>query len=172
MGGEQRGLLEGLVAQHLRKHRGDPGASLAAVNAGRSTRENLAKIGDRDIDATLTRVGSGSAERDDPDRTGTYSVGSATSEGQRFRVLRPHARCGLGAVFMALDGELHREVALKQILVADGEATAYQVRRFNGIMVLFRPWAETPRSRPKCSDKRPGRSRPPISSPSRSLLCS
>jgi serine/threonine protein kinase len=52
----------------------------------------------------------------DSDRTASYAVGTGTSDGQRFRVLRPHARGGLGAVFVALDAELHREVALKQIL--------------------------------------------------------
>ena len=54
-------------------------------------------------------------DEDDPDRTASLSVGPPTSDGQRFRILRPHARGGLGAVFVALDAELNREVALKQI---------------------------------------------------------
>src|SRR5262249_35837329 len=84
-------LLEGLAALHLARHGGAAGQSLAAIPAGRSTRESLARIGDPDLGATLGRVGSRSTQHDDDgeaDRTAAYSVGAATSDGQRFRVLR------------------------------------------------------------------------------------
>jgi serine/threonine protein kinase/tetratricopeptide (TPR) repeat protein len=111
----RRALMEALLAAHLNLHAGDLEKSLAALDLNRSTFESLAAAGGAEIEASLAHVGikSGSSEADHPS---TYTIGSATSDGQRFRVLRPHARGGLGAVFVALDSELNREVALKQIL--------------------------------------------------------
>jgi serine/threonine protein kinase len=42
-------------------------------------------------------------------------VGSSSSSGLRFHIIREHAHGGLGEVYLALDKELNREVALKQI---------------------------------------------------------
>ena len=61
------------------------------------TRASLASLGEPGIEATLARINrdkNGHAtepDLDDAERTGTYCVGRATGDGQRFRILRPHA---------------------------------------------------------------------------------
>ena len=54
----QRAAVEALAALQMDTHGGDVEKSLAAMPAGRSTRESLANLGDADLEATLGRVGS------------------------------------------------------------------------------------------------------------------
>ncbi len=124
-------LLEAVVHKHLELHGGDAQRSLAAVSSIDSVRQDLQQVADPDVQASLAQVPNTrppsvntptplppsfpQAPEDDPYPTRPPSVGSSTSWGVRFRVLRPHAKGGLGEVFVAHDEELHREVALKEI---------------------------------------------------------
>src|SRR5271156_5711788 len=69
----RRALLEALAAVHLEAHGGDVDKSLAAVSAGKSTRESLARIGDPTINKTLGHVGSAQVATEDGDANRTTS---------------------------------------------------------------------------------------------------
>jgi tetratricopeptide (TPR) repeat protein/serine/threonine protein kinase len=106
----RRAMLEPLVQEHIQQHGGDAEKSLAAVSSVGSARDLLKQIADPDVQASLVNLPAA-----DPNATKYPSAGDASAVGRRFMILRPHAEGGLGKVSVALDGELNREVALKEI---------------------------------------------------------
>ena len=125
-------LLDTLVDKHLAQHGNDPQQSLAAIGSAGSVTEHLQQIDDPQVQASLTAFRTAPAPTaDDPYATRpSLPVGSSaaaapptrppshgdlSSSGVQLRILRPHARGGLGEVHVARDEELNREVALKQI---------------------------------------------------------
>ena len=110
---ETRAILEKMVEKHLEMHDNDAQKSLAATELLGPLHEELKGLGDAEVAATLEYVSTA------PDRSPAVAETMSwqpRAVDERDRILRPHGRGGLGRVSVAMDQELRREVAVKELL--------------------------------------------------------
>jgi eukaryotic-like serine/threonine-protein kinase len=100
---DERSLLDPLVGKQLEQLGDDADRSDLALSA-----VSWIKLG-------RAGLAAGSETQTSPSTTPEGVSDSSRFVADRFEVLRPHARGGLGEVFVALDRDLGREVAIKQI---------------------------------------------------------
>src|SRR5438132_1405464 len=138
-------LLTALVAEHLEQHGDDPQLSLAALSSVEPVlKQQIAALSDADLQLSVAGLGEAGRGMHDPPqsspRPATGSAASAdpnttievppptTSTACRYRILRPHAKGGLGEVFVAEDTELGRHIALKEIQARHADRTELRQR--------------------------------------------
>src|SRR5262245_21864924 len=131
--GDRVELLEGLAVEHLKAHDDSLYRSLASLPALASVQDDIRALNDADLNSSLspppgddshwpTQIWGSTAARSDT--TSEPPPGAAW----RFRILRSHARGGLGEVFVAEDLELHREVAIKEMHTSHCDSAEHRSR--------------------------------------------
>jgi len=128
--------LEDVVSAHLALFDGKAERGLSVLSALKEvSQEILTQIHDPDIEKSLRHV---SMESSVP-LTRTHTSADAERDLQpfdattRFEILRRHASGGLGQVSVAMDRELNREVALKEIRAEFSDDADSRARFLGGV---------------------------------------
>ena len=99
--------IEYLLRRNLERHGGDAGATLVGVDD--DVKRQLASLGDWEIQQRLTNL----APSGDNDLTLTLDF--VPESRHRYTLTRLHATGGIGRIWVARDGYLGREIALKEL---------------------------------------------------------
>ena len=113
----QSEVLRALTDEHVKHHGNDSNQSLGAITSLGWLWAELLKLNDPQLNEWLGKS-----------FPSVSFVPVSQEPGQRFRILRHHAKGGQGMVSVALDTELQREVALKQIKPEYADNTAVRAR--------------------------------------------
>ncbi|MGL4550853.1 MAG: protein kinase domain-containing protein, partial [Gemmataceae bacterium] len=119
-------LVERLADEYLRGHAGDASAALAAACAARPAPLDLAALTAPATRGDLPTLSSEPGTL--PGELFPPMPHADSAPPRRFRVVRPHARGALGEVFLAIDEQLHREVALKEMQAPYARSTESRAR--------------------------------------------
>jgi serine/threonine protein kinase len=104
-------LIDKLVSKHLDRHHGQPDHGLTDLPAATIVRKALSHLSDSISEETHTFT-----PQTKPEAPESSTIRSEIWANDRYVVLRSHAKGGLGQVSVALDKQLDREVAFKELL--------------------------------------------------------